>query len=57
LALVIAIPIPMMAGVDVNVGIALPPIVFAAQPQLIVLPETYVYVVPDVNVDIFFYHG
>ncbi len=57
-ALVAVIPIPTLAGVDVNVSIALPPpIVFAAPPELIVLPETYVYVVPDVGVDIFFYNG
>jgi len=49
-----------MAGVDVNVsiGLPLPPlIVFAAPPELIVLPETNVYVVPEVDVDIFFYNG
>ena len=43
---------------DVNVRIALPPpIVFAAPPEVIVLPGTYVYVVPDLQVDIFFYEG
>jgi hypothetical protein len=58
LALAIVVPVPTMAGVDVNVSIALPPpIVFAAPPELIVLPETYVYVAPDVNTDIFFYNG
>jgi hypothetical protein len=58
LALVIAVPIPTMAQVGINVRIALPPpIVFAAPPVLIVLPETYVYVVPDVDADIFFYNG
>ena len=60
LALVLVFPIPTMAGVDVNVsiGLPLPPlIVFAAPPELIVLPETNVYVVPDVDVDIFFYNG
>jgi hypothetical protein len=47
-----------MAGVEVNVSIGLPPpIVFSAPPEMIVLPETYVYVVPDVDVDIFFYNG
>lgn len=61
-ALVFAVSIPSMAraGVNVNVGIALPlppPIVFPAPPALIVLPDTYVYVVPDVDVDIFFYGG
>jgi hypothetical protein len=58
LALVIVVPVPTMARVAVNVRISLPPpIVFAAPPALIVLPETYVYVVPDVDVDIFFYNG
>jgi len=58
LAFVIVVPIPTMAGVDVSVSIALPPpIVFSAPPEMIVLPETYVYVVPDVDVDIFFYDG
>jgi hypothetical protein len=58
LALVIAVPISTMARVDVNVSIILPPpIMFAAPPALIVLPETYVYVVPDIDEDIFFYNG
>ncbi len=57
LASVITVPIPAMGGVDVSVSIALPPIVFPAPPALIVLPETYIYVVPDVDVDIFFYGG
>jgi len=58
LALAIVVPIPTMAGVNIGIGISLPPpIVFAAPPELIVLPETYVYVVPDVDVDIFFYNG
>jgi hypothetical protein len=58
LALVIAVPISTMARVDVNVSINLPPpIMFAAPPALIVLPETYVYVVPDIDEDIFFYNG
>jgi len=58
LALVIAVPVPTMAGIELNVGIALPPpIVFEAPPEMIVLPETNVYVVPDANADIFFYNG
>jgi hypothetical protein len=58
LALVFVVPIPTMARADVNVSIALPPpIVFAAPPEVVVLPETYVYVVPDVAADIFFYNG
>ena len=58
LALVIVVPIPTMAAVDIHVSIPLPPlIVFAAPPEVIVIPETYVYVVPDIDVDIFFYNG
>jgi hypothetical protein len=60
LELVMVSPVPTMAGinVDINVGIPLPPaIVFSSPPALIVLPETYVYVAPDVDVDIFFYDG
>ena len=34
-----------------------PPIPFAAPPELIVLPETYVYVAPDIDADIFFWNG
>ena len=58
LALVIVVPIPTMAAVDISIGISLPPpIVFAAPPEVIVIPETYVYVVPDIDVDIFFWGG
>jgi hypothetical protein len=58
LALLIVLPIPAMAGVDVNVNISLPPpIVFAGPPEMVVLPETNIYVVPDVDADIFFWGG
>jgi hypothetical protein len=59
LALVIVVPIPTMARVDVNVSIGLPPpIVFAAPPDVIVIPDTRnVYVVPDIDVDLFFWNG
>lgn len=58
LALVMAVPNQTMARVDVNINIGLPPlIVFAEPPELIVLPETYIYVVPDVEADIFFFNG
>jgi hypothetical protein len=50
------------AQVQVNVGIRvpLPPLprfVFKAPPPVVVIPDTYLYVVPDVDVDIVFYHG
>ena len=58
LALPFLFPVPTMAGVDVGVSISLPPlIVFAAPPAVVVIPETYVYVVPDVREEIFFYDG
>ena len=58
LALVIVVPIPTMAQVDVRVSFPLPPpIVFAAPPELIVIPETYVYVAPDIDVDFYFWNG
>jgi len=58
LALIIAVPIPTMAGVDIGINISLPPpIGFAGPPEMVVLPETYIYVVPDSDVDIFFYGG
>ena len=34
-----------------------PPIVFPAPPEMIVIPETYVYVVPEIDVDLFFWNG
>jgi len=58
LTFLMVIPRPTMAGVDVHVSIPLPPaIVFPAPPVAVVIPETYVYAVPDVQEDIFFYDG
>ncbi len=46
------------AGIHVGVNIPLPPVfVFPAPPELVVIPGTYVYYCPDVDVDIFFYGG
>jgi hypothetical protein len=45
------------AGVNVDIHIPLPGLVIPAPPALIVIPGTYVYYPPDVDVDIFFYHG
>jgi hypothetical protein len=57
LALALVWPASTTARAEVRVSISLPPIIFSAPPALIVLPETYVYAVPDVDVDIFFYNG
>jgi hypothetical protein len=49
---------PARAQVDIHVGIQLPPpLVFAVPPQVVILPETYVYVVPDIEEDVFFVDG
>jgi hypothetical protein len=59
LVLAIVVPIPTMAQININIGIPLPPpIVFSAPPEVIVMPETSgVYVVPDIDVDLFFWSG
>ncbi|OGW58281.1 MAG: hypothetical protein A2Z09_00165 [Nitrospirae bacterium RBG_16_43_8] len=47
------------AEVNVNIGInvPLPAFVFSAPPAVVFIPGTYVYVVPDVDIDIVFYQG
>ena len=45
------------AGVNVNIGINLPAIRFAAPPAVVVIPGTYVYMVPDIDVDVLFFQG
>lgn len=41
----------------VNVQIYLPPIGFAAPPEVVVIPGTYVYMVPGMNEDVLFFQG
>jgi hypothetical protein len=57
--LAIVAAVPAMAGVNVSIGISLPPpVVFTASPDVVVMPDTNdAYVVPDVDVDIFFWNG
>ncbi|HLN93889.1 MAG TPA: hypothetical protein VK389_08500, partial [Thermoanaerobaculia bacterium] len=52
-ALLIVVPIPTMAEVNISIGLSLPPpIVFEEPPAVIVMPDTYyVYAVPDIDVD------
>jgi hypothetical protein len=59
LVLAIVVPIPTMAGVDISIGISLPPLItFEAPPDVIVMPDTDdVYVVPGIDVDMFFWNG
>lgn len=52
---------PAVAGVNVGIGIGidlpLPVFTFQAPPELVVVPGSYVYYVPDVDHDIRFYQG
>jgi hypothetical protein len=59
LSLVFGMVIPAAgnAEVSVNISIPLPGLVFPAPPGLIVVPGTYVYYAPEVDAEIFFYHG
>ncbi len=58
LAWVISIPVFSMSAVDIHISIPLPPpIVFPAPPEVIVIPGTYVYAVPDIDEDLFFWDG
>ena len=41
----------------VNVNISLPAIRFVAPPDVVVIPGTYVYMVPDIDADFLFYQG
>lgn len=45
------------AEVNVSVGINLPAFRFSAPPEVVVIPGTYVYMVPDIDVDILFFQG
>jgi hypothetical protein len=60
----VAIP-NSIAGVNIDIGtpnfnISIgtpPPVVIQSPPQMAVIPGTYVYIAPNVGVDILFYHG
>jgi len=58
LAFLLVSPAQTMARGEAGISVSLPPlIVFAAPPVVVVIPETYVYAVPDLDVEIFFYNG
>jgi hypothetical protein len=44
-------------GPRVSVGVYPPDYRFAAPPEVVVIPGTYVYMVPDANVDVLFFQG
>jgi hypothetical protein len=58
LALIIVIPISMAIGADIRIRIPLPPpLIIPAPPPMVVIPGTYVYFPPDLDEEVFFYHG
>jgi len=59
MALIVVVPLQTMAQVGIDIHIGLPPAVaFQAEPDVIVLPDTdNVYVVPDLDIDLFFWNG
>ena len=58
LTLVVFAPVSAIAEVSVHIDIPLPPpIFFPAPPEVVVIPETDVYAVPDVQEEIFFFGG
>jgi hypothetical protein len=67
LTLVAGLPVSTPAEIDINIsipvphvriGIPMPPLIhFAEPPRLVVVPETYVYVAPDIEEEIFYSDG
>jgi hypothetical protein len=58
--LLIGMSYPSGATAGVNIGINIPPpppLVIPAPPPMFVIPRTYIYFPPEVDVDIFFYQG
>ena len=54
------VPLSVRAQIGVSVGVNVPlppPIVFSGPPEVVVLPESNVYVVPEVEADVFFSQG
>jgi hypothetical protein len=57
-ALVFVIPVSTVAGEGAGITFSLPPLItFESPPEVVVIPETYVYAVPDADSDMFFYDG
>jgi hypothetical protein len=47
----------VLAGVNLNINIGPPPVVVAAPPEVVAIPGTQVYFVPQPGIDIFFFGG
>jgi hypothetical protein len=48
---------PGEAQVSMNVNIGPPPVIFAAPPRVVVVPQTAVYYAPDTSYNVFLYEG
>ncbi len=46
-----------VAGVQVELNFGLPAVVIHTPPPVVVIPGTYVYMVPDIGISILFYQG
>lgn len=58
LAAILVFSSALLARAAVDIRISLPPlIVFSAPPEVVVIPETNVYVVPDLDEDVYFHNG
>ena len=63
LAVLLTVPLivlPPPGNAQVSVGVRIgppPPYRIPAPPQVVVIPGTYVYMVPDIDADMFFYGG
>jgi hypothetical protein len=62
LFLLVAVLVPLSVRAQIGVGVSInvplpPPIVFSAPPEVVVIPESNVYAVPDVEADIYFSQG
>ena len=58
--LVLLITAPCAADAQVSVGIQIgppPPFPIAGPPPVVVIPGTYIYEIPDIDADIFFFSG
>ena len=45
------------AEVQVNINLGPPPIVVAEPPEVVLIPDSWVYFVPQPDIDVFYYNG
>jgi hypothetical protein len=47
--------VPVSAEVNVNINVGPPPVIFAAPPRVVAIPQTPVYYAPDTTYNVFLY--